>query len=49
MTAKGRGSGIEIDREDSLVYDFRDGKAVRLDYFNSREQGLEAAGLATSG
>ena len=46
LTAKGRASGIEIDREDSLVYEFRDGKAIRLDYFNTREQGLAAAGLA---
>jgi uncharacterized protein len=45
MKARGRGSGVEIDREDSLVYDFRDGKVVRLDYFNTREQGLAAAGV----
>src|SRR5438067_1013735 len=45
MKTRGRGSGVEIDREDSLVYDFRDGKVVRLDYFNTREQGLAAAGV----
>ena len=45
MKARGRGSGVEIDREDSLVYEFRDGKVVRLDYFNTREQGLAAAGV----
>jgi len=49
MIATGRGSGIQIDREDALVYEFRDGKAVRLDYFNSRQEGLAAAGLATAG
>jgi len=27
------------------VFEFRDGKAVRLDYFNTREQGLAAAGV----
>src|SRR4051812_2884531 len=46
ITAKGRSSGIEIDREDSLVYEYRNGKVIRLHYFNTREQGLEAAGLA---
>jgi ketosteroid isomerase-like protein len=46
MVAKGRGSGLELDRLDTLVYEFRDGKAVRLDYFNNREEGLAAAGLA---
>ena len=45
MIARGRGSGLELDRLDALVYEFRDGKAIRLDYFNSREQGLAAAGL----
>lgn len=48
MKAKGRGSGLEIDRQDALVYEFREGKVVSIDYFNSREQGLEAAGLAAS-
>ena len=45
MRATGRGSGIEVDREDSLVYEFRDGRVIRLDYFNSRDQGVAAAGL----
>lgn len=45
MHAIGRASGVELDRVDSLVYGFRDGKIARLDYFNSREQGLEAAGV----
>ncbi|HEX6458331.1 MAG TPA: nuclear transport factor 2 family protein [Thermoleophilaceae bacterium] len=48
MKARGRGSGLEIDRQDALVYGFRDGKVVSIDYFNSREQGLAAAGLAAS-
>ena len=45
MKATGRGSGVEIDREDALVYTLREGKHVRLDYFNNRQQALEAAGL----
>lgn len=45
MRATGRASGVEVDRLDSLVYGFRDGKIARIDYFNSKEQGLAAAGL----
>jgi ketosteroid isomerase-like protein len=46
LRAKGRASGIEVDRRDSLVYEFRGDTIVRADYFNSREQGIQAAGLA---
>lgn len=46
LTAKGAASGVSVDRHDSLVYGFRDGKIARIDYFNSRQQGLERAGLA---
>ena len=46
LTAKGRGSGAEVDRQDGLVYTVRDGRLVRLDYYNSREQALAAVGLA---
>ncbi|HEY7633610.1 MAG TPA: nuclear transport factor 2 family protein [Thermoleophilaceae bacterium] len=46
MTAKGRGSGLEVDRHDAMVYEFRDGKVIAVDYYNSREQGLVAAGVA---
>jgi ketosteroid isomerase-like protein len=46
LTAKGRGSGVEVDRQDGLVYTLRDGQLVRLDYYNSRDQALEAAGLS---
>jgi hypothetical protein len=37
---------VEVDRQDGLLYTLRDGELVRLDYFNSREQALEAAGLS---
>jgi ketosteroid isomerase-like protein len=46
MTATGRGSGITIEREDALVYRFRDGLIARVDYFNNRREALEAAGLS---
>jgi ketosteroid isomerase-like protein len=46
MHAKGTGSGVELDRQDALVYRFRDDKIARGDYYNSKEQALEAAGLS---
>jgi ketosteroid isomerase-like protein len=45
MHAKGTGSGVELDRQDALVYRFRDDKIVRTDYYNSKEQALKAAGV----
>jgi ketosteroid isomerase-like protein len=45
MHAKGMGSGVELDRRDAVVYRFRDHKIARADYYNSKEQALEAAGL----
>jgi ketosteroid isomerase-like protein len=46
MKAKGQISGIEIDRQDALVYKLHDGKLIRLDYYNDRGQALKAVGLA---
>jgi ketosteroid isomerase-like protein len=40
------GSGVELDRQDALVYRFRDEKIVRTDYYNSKVQALEAAGVS---
>ena len=45
MKATGVASGIEIERQDGIVYRLREGRIVRLDYFNSAEQALAAAGL----
>jgi len=45
MRAKGRGSSVEVEREDALVYEMREGKILRMDYFNSRPQALKAVGL----
>ena len=47
VTATGRGSGVNLDRQDGIVYELRSGKIVRIDYFNSRDQALAAAGLST--
>jgi ketosteroid isomerase-like protein len=46
MQATGRGSGVHVERQDAMVWELRDGKVVRLDYYNTREQALKAAGLA---
>ena len=46
MTATGRGSGVEVERHDAIVWSVRDGKVVRLDYYNNREQALGTVDLA---
>jgi ketosteroid isomerase-like protein len=43
MTATARG-GMKLDRSDALVYTLREGKIVRLDYFNNKPEALEAVG-----
>ena len=48
LSATGRDSGVQVDRQDGLVYTLRSGKVARLDYYNGRDQALEAAGLASS-
>jgi ketosteroid isomerase-like protein len=45
LTAKGKGSGAEVQRHDAMVWTVRDGKAVRLDYYNDQSQALAAAGV----
>jgi hypothetical protein len=36
---------VSLERRDGLVYTIRDGKTVRIDYYNSRAEALEAVGL----
>jgi ketosteroid isomerase-like protein len=45
MRATGRGSGLELDREDAIVHELRAGKIVRIDYYNNKRQALAAAGM----
>jgi uncharacterized protein len=45
VSARGKASGASVERLDGLVWTVRGGKTVRLDYYNSRAQALEAAGL----
>jgi ketosteroid isomerase-like protein len=44
MVVKGRGSGIEVERSDAIVYRVEDGRIVRTEYFNDQGIALEAAG-----
>ena len=46
MHARGRGSGVEVDRQVALLFELRDGLIVRIDYFNNKSEALAAAGLA---
>jgi ketosteroid isomerase-like protein len=45
MIVTGRESGIELGRDDAILAEFRDGKIVRVGYYNDQQQALEAAGL----
>ena len=46
VKATGRSSGVEIERQDAMVFLVRDRQIVRLDYYNSKQQALQAVGLA---
>jgi ketosteroid isomerase-like protein len=46
MRTKGLGSGVELERQDALVYSCRNDKIIRTDYYNDRQQALEAVGLS---
>ena len=46
MHAKGAGSGVELDRLDAIVYRFSEDKILRTDYYNSKQQALEVAGVS---
>jgi ketosteroid isomerase-like protein len=45
ITAVGKGSGVEVKRRDAMVLTYRDGKTVRLDYYNNEPEALAAAGV----
>jgi ketosteroid isomerase-like protein len=47
MVARGRHSGLELERLDAIAYRIEDGLIVYMAYFNDQEQALEA--LAGSG
>ena len=43
---RGRDSGVPVDRRTAQLYEFHDGRVVRLRQFAEREDALLAAGLA---
>ena len=45
MFARGAHSGLELEREDAIVYRIRGGRIVRIEYFNDQARALDAAGL----
>ena len=45
IVARGGHSGMELERDDAIVYRLRGGRIVRLEYFNDRRRALAAAGL----
>jgi ketosteroid isomerase-like protein len=45
VSATGRNSGVRIERQDAIVYAVSDLQIVRIDYYNSRQQALDAVGL----
>jgi ketosteroid isomerase-like protein len=42
---RGKGSGVETETETAMVYEVRDGRAVRIQGYMDRGEALEAAGL----
>ena len=45
MTVQGKGSGVRVEGRNAIVYKLRDGKIVRIRYYDEIDQALEAAGL----
>ena len=43
---RGRTAGMEVSQPHGQVWTFRDGRAVRMRWFNTHEETLEAAGVA---
>jgi ketosteroid isomerase-like protein len=44
--ARGRGSSVDLDKYEPHVWTLRDGKVVRFEWFNDRDEAERAAGLA---
>jgi ketosteroid isomerase-like protein len=45
LKARPRDSTVDVERRDGIVYRCRSGRITRLDYYNSRDQALEAVGI----
>lgn len=46
MVVKGKGSGIEMERNDALVCEVRAGKISRIGYYNDQAKAKAAAGVS---
>jgi ketosteroid isomerase-like protein len=46
VRGRGRGAGIEVARPHGEIWTFRDGRAIRMRWFHSHAETLEAAGLS---
>lgn len=46
LRGRGQSSGIAVERRQGYVWTIRDGRAVRMAWFNDAEEALEAAGLS---
>jgi ketosteroid isomerase-like protein len=44
--ARGRASGVEVERPFALLWTLRDGKVIRVVWYLTREEALKAAGLS---
>jgi ketosteroid isomerase-like protein len=49
LSARGKGSGVPVVRRDGMVWTVRNGKAVRLDYYGSATEALEAVNVMKKG
>ncbi len=47
MSATGRESNVNVEREDAILYALTDGLISRIDYYNNRPEALAAAGIAS--
>jgi ketosteroid isomerase-like protein len=43
IVAKGAHSGLELERDDAIVYRLRAGKIVRIEYYNDQDEALRRA------
>jgi ketosteroid isomerase-like protein len=48
VTARGKGSGVEIKRRNATVTTVQNGRVARVEYFTTEEEARAAAGLAAS-
>jgi ketosteroid isomerase-like protein len=46
VRGRGRGSGIEIEAQGAMLWNFRDGKIAHAKMFQTKEEALQAAGVS---